>query len=174
MVLFWKRKKSIYCWTRSRPTWTFGETGLEYYSPSKDTFHTCNLKTVLEPHFTRDYETLLRSRISTAFVVLTLHCGAKFVQCETERYLLVAGGRLATDSQSEIEQRGLCHVSYRKCTLYKLQPVRRNIKGWKEVQRNIHILCSLFSFFCTFVHCAHMASTTAKQPWPALFMKKQK
>ncbi len=59
--LFWKRKKSIYCWTRSRPTWTFGEsddqvrdkseskyqrvqdksetiekcleTGLEYYSP---------------------------------------------------------------------------------------------------------------------------------------------
>ncbi len=64
MVLFWKRKKSIYCWTRSRPTWTFGEsndqvrdkseskyqrvqdksetiekrlvseTGLEYYSPT--------------------------------------------------------------------------------------------------------------------------------------------
>ncbi len=62
--LFWKRKKSIYCWTRSRPTWTFGEsddqvrdkseskyqrvqdkfetiekrleseTGLEYYSPN--------------------------------------------------------------------------------------------------------------------------------------------
>ncbi len=55
--LFWKRKKSIYCWTRSRPTWTFGEsddqvqdksetiekrlesgleseTGLEYYSPT--------------------------------------------------------------------------------------------------------------------------------------------
>ncbi len=62
--LFWKRKKSIYCWTRLRPTWTFGEsddqvrdkseskyqrvqdksetiekrleseTGLEYYSPS--------------------------------------------------------------------------------------------------------------------------------------------
>ncbi len=59
--LFWKRKKSIYCWTRSRPTWTFGESndqvrdkseskyqrvqdksetiekrlesGLEYYSP---------------------------------------------------------------------------------------------------------------------------------------------
>ncbi len=26
MVLFWKRKKSIYCWTRSRPTWTFGES----------------------------------------------------------------------------------------------------------------------------------------------------
>ncbi len=24
--LFWKRKKSIYCWTRSRPTWTFGES----------------------------------------------------------------------------------------------------------------------------------------------------
>ncbi len=23
---FWKRKKSIYCWTRSRPTWTFGES----------------------------------------------------------------------------------------------------------------------------------------------------
>ncbi len=69
--LFWKRKKSIYCWTRSRPTWTFGEsndqvrdkseskyqrvqdksetiekrlesgleseTGLEYYSPTKNT-----------------------------------------------------------------------------------------------------------------------------------------
>ncbi len=63
MVLFWKRKKSIYCWTQSRPTWTFGESddqvrdkseskyqrvqdksetiekrlesGLEYYSPSK-------------------------------------------------------------------------------------------------------------------------------------------
>ncbi len=60
--LFWKRKKSIYCWTRSRPTWTFGESvdqvrdkseskyqrvqdksetiekrlesGLEYYSPN--------------------------------------------------------------------------------------------------------------------------------------------
>ncbi len=60
--LFWKRKKRIYCWTRSRPTWTFGEsndqvrdkseskyqrvqdksetiekrleTGLEYYSPT--------------------------------------------------------------------------------------------------------------------------------------------
>ncbi len=60
--LFWKRKKSIYCWTRSRPTWTFGESddqvrdkseskyqrvqdksetietrlesGLEYYSPT--------------------------------------------------------------------------------------------------------------------------------------------
>ncbi len=26
MVLFWKIKKSIYCWTRSRPTWTFGES----------------------------------------------------------------------------------------------------------------------------------------------------
>ncbi len=26
MVLFWKRKKSIYCWTRSRPTRTFGES----------------------------------------------------------------------------------------------------------------------------------------------------
>ncbi len=24
--LFWKRKKSIYCWTGSRPTWTFGES----------------------------------------------------------------------------------------------------------------------------------------------------
>ncbi len=24
--LFWKRKKRIYCWTRSRPTWTFGES----------------------------------------------------------------------------------------------------------------------------------------------------
>ncbi len=24
--LFWKKKKSIYCWTRSRPTWTFGES----------------------------------------------------------------------------------------------------------------------------------------------------
>ncbi len=24
--LFWKREKSIYCWTRSRPTWTFGES----------------------------------------------------------------------------------------------------------------------------------------------------
>ncbi len=24
--LFWKRKKSISCWTRSRPTWTFGES----------------------------------------------------------------------------------------------------------------------------------------------------
>ncbi len=23
---FWKREKSIYCWTRSRPTWTFGES----------------------------------------------------------------------------------------------------------------------------------------------------
>ncbi len=62
MVLFWKRKKNIYCWTRSRPTWTFGESddqvrdkseskyqrvqdksetiekrlesGLEYYSPT--------------------------------------------------------------------------------------------------------------------------------------------
>ncbi len=60
--LFWKKKKSIYCWTRSRPTWTFGESddqvrdkseskyqrvqdksetiekrlesGLEYYSPN--------------------------------------------------------------------------------------------------------------------------------------------
>ncbi len=65
--LFWKRKKSIYCWTRSRPTWTFGEsndqvrdkseskyqrvqdksetiekrleTGLEYYSPSETLLH---------------------------------------------------------------------------------------------------------------------------------------
>ncbi len=26
MVLFWKRKKSIYCWTPSRPTRTFGES----------------------------------------------------------------------------------------------------------------------------------------------------
>ncbi len=62
--LFWKRKKSIYCWTRSRPTWTFGESddqvrdkseskyqrvqdksetiekrlesGLEYYSPNNN------------------------------------------------------------------------------------------------------------------------------------------
>ncbi len=24
--LFWKRKKIIFCWTRSRPTWTFGES----------------------------------------------------------------------------------------------------------------------------------------------------
>ncbi len=71
-------------------------------TPGKDTFHTCNLKAVLAPHFTRGYETLLRSRVSTAFVVLTPHCGAKFVQCETERCLLVADGRLATDSQSEM------------------------------------------------------------------------
>ncbi len=48
-------------------------------SPGKDTFHTCNLKVVLAPHFTRGYETLLRSRVSTAFVVLTPHCGAMFV-----------------------------------------------------------------------------------------------
>ncbi len=62
--LFWKRKKSMYSWTRSRPTRTFGEsndqvrdkseskyqrvqdksetiekrleTGLEYYSPSSE------------------------------------------------------------------------------------------------------------------------------------------
>ncbi len=52
-------------------------------TPGKDTFHTCNLKAVLAPHFTRGYETLLRSRVSTAFVVLSPHCGAKFVQCET-------------------------------------------------------------------------------------------
>ncbi len=65
----------------------------------KDTFHTCNLKAALAPHFTRGYESLLRSRVSTAFVVLTPHCGAKFVQCETEECLLVAAGRLATDSQ---------------------------------------------------------------------------
>ncbi len=74
-------------------------------TPGKDRFHTCNLKAVLAPHFTRGYETLLRSRVSTAFVVLSPHCGAKFVQCETS---------------------GVCLLS---C---KLQPVRRNIKRWKE------------------------------------------
>ncbi len=52
-------------------------------------FHTCNLKAVLAPHFTRGYETLLRSRVSTAFVVLTPHCGAKFVQCETSSVCLL-------------------------------------------------------------------------------------
>ncbi len=26
MVLFWKKKKSMYSWTRSRPTRTFGES----------------------------------------------------------------------------------------------------------------------------------------------------
>ncbi len=93
--LFWKRKKSIYCWTRSRPTWTFGEsddqvrdkseskyqrvqdksetiekrlesgleseTGLEYYSPSLNTFsldkqvtalHWCTVILRAKPHVT--------------------------------------------------------------------------------------------------------------------------
>ncbi len=31
----WKRKKSIYCWTRSRPTWTFGESDDQDKSESK-------------------------------------------------------------------------------------------------------------------------------------------
>jgi len=63
-LCFEREKKSIYCWTRSRPTWTFGESDdqvrdkseskyqrvqdksetiekrLEYYSPTKHTHHT--------------------------------------------------------------------------------------------------------------------------------------
>ncbi len=62
---------------------------------------------MLAPLFTLGYENLLQSRVSTAF--------AKIVQCETERCLLVAAGRLATDSQSEIEQQGSCHINNRKC-----------------------------------------------------------
>ncbi len=71
-LCFEREKKSIYCWTRSRPTWTFGEsddqvrdkfeskyqrvqdksetiekrleTGLEYYSPnSKYIMQLCHL-----------------------------------------------------------------------------------------------------------------------------------
>ncbi len=70
---------------------------------------------MVESLFTRGYETLLQSRVSIAFVVLTPHCSARFVQCETERCLIVAAGRLATDKQSKIEQRGSCHISNRKC-----------------------------------------------------------
>ncbi len=33
--LFWKRKKSIYCWTRSRPTWTFGESDDQVWDKSE-------------------------------------------------------------------------------------------------------------------------------------------
>ncbi len=38
MVLFWKRKKSIYCWTRSRPTWTFGESDDQVRDKSKSKY----------------------------------------------------------------------------------------------------------------------------------------
>ncbi len=70
-LCFEREKKSIYCWTRSRPTWTFGESddqvrdkseskyqrvqdksetiekrlesGLEYYSPSFEPMQTSSL-----------------------------------------------------------------------------------------------------------------------------------
>ncbi len=92
-------------------------------APGKDTFHTCNLKAVLAPHFTRGYETLLRSRVSTAFVVLTPHCGAKFVQCETSGVCLLlldawqqtANQKLS--SEALVTKRGSC----------KLQPVRSSV-----------------------------------------------
>ncbi len=51
--------------------------------------------------------------------MLTAHRGAKFAQCETERCLLVAAGRLASDSQSEPEQRGSCHVSNARRVNYR-------------------------------------------------------
>ncbi len=94
-------------------------------TPGKGTFHTCNLKAVLAPHFTRGYETLLRSRVSTAFVVLTPHCGAKFVQCETEQCLFVAAGRLATDSQSEMS-------SETRVVLTAASEKKYQKKRWKE------------------------------------------
>ncbi len=66
-------------------------------------------------------------------MVLTPHCGAKFVQCETERCLLFAAGRLATtDSRSEIEQRGWCQVSIKHASC-KQQPEKEEMS--KDVKR---------------------------------------
>ncbi len=38
MVSFWKRKKSIYCWTRSRPTRTFGESNDQVRDKSESNY----------------------------------------------------------------------------------------------------------------------------------------
>ncbi len=72
---------------------------------------------------------------STAFVVLTPHCGAKFVQCETERCLLFAAGRLATtDSRSEIEQRGWCQVSIKHASCKQQPEKEENVKRRKACE----------------------------------------
>lgn len=49
----------------------------------RGTFHTGNIEPFLEPFLTQGYETLLQRRVRTTFVLLTLHCGTKRVQCET-------------------------------------------------------------------------------------------
>ncbi len=104
-------------------------------------------------------------------MVLTLHCGAKFVQCETERCLLVAAGRLVTDSQSEAEQRGSCHVSNRKRVPCKLQAVRRNIKRRKEIFTYFAPCFLSIVPLCISCGCSHVVPKNAKRT--ALFFPKR-
>ncbi len=81
--------------------------------------------------------------------------------------LLVAAGRLATDSQSELSSEA--HVTSvtghaRRVICSRWEEISKDGKrvNWrrfysyatvhlKEIKKNIHILCSVFSFFCTFV-----------------------
>ncbi len=52
--LFWKRKKSIYCWTRSRPTWTFGESNDQVRDKSESKYQRVRDRTrVLQPYSSR-------------------------------------------------------------------------------------------------------------------------
>ncbi len=105
------------------------------FYPGKDTFHTCNLKAVLALHFTPGIWNPAPEQglaphlcVNPRIAVLSLLSG------ETSGVLLVAAGHLTTESQSEIEQRGSCHVSNRTRTSCKLQPMRRNIKRLKACE----------------------------------------
>ncbi len=62
--LFWKRNKSIYCWTRSRPTWTFGESDDQVRDKSESKYQRVQDKS-------ETIEKRLESRLESAALVLS-------------------------------------------------------------------------------------------------------
>ncbi len=103
------------------------------------------------------YETLLWSRVSTAFVVLTPHCGAKFVQCETERCLLVAAACCLLDAWQQTANQKLSSEAHVTSVTGNEHCV--NCSRWEEISKDRNTFEEIFiyfapwflSYFCPFV-----------------------
>ncbi len=72
MVRFWKRKKRIYCWTRSRPTWTFGESDDQVRDKSESKYQQVQDKSeTIEKH--RDRTQVLQPYLKPSHALGDLH-----------------------------------------------------------------------------------------------------
>ncbi len=102
-LCFEREKKSIYCWTRSRPTWTFGESDDQVRDKSESKYQRVQDKSetiekrdrtrVLQPYVTGNGKVLLHSISKTVEVELARQHNGRHLRVKkrTRSWCIFAG-----------------------------------------------------------------------------------